>query len=62
VSDNMNNTVLSSLLRIITSVIMMLAVWQLFKLLIGTNKSPDYKAHNEGDNGNRKVIKCKVLE
>ena len=59
----MNNTLLSSLLRIVTSVFTLFVVWHLFKLLGKTNKLPNYEAQNEGGHSHRrKAVECKVLE
>ena len=61
-STDTNNTVLSSLLRIITGVFSMFVVWHLFKLLGKTSRLPDYETQNEGDHSRKKAVKCKVLE
>ncbi len=61
-STDTNNTVLSSLLRIITGVFTMFVVWHLFKLLGKTSRLPDYETQNEGDHSRKKAVKCKVLE
>jgi len=60
-STDTNNTVLSSLLGIITSIFTMFIVWHLFKLLGKTSRLLDYEAQNEGDHSHRKVVECKVL-
>ena len=61
-STDTNNTVLSSLLRIITGVFTLFVVWHLFKLLGKTRRLPDYEAQNEGGHSYRKAVECKVLE
>ena len=61
-STDTNKTVLTSLLRVITSVFTLFVVWHLFKFLGKTSRLPDYEAQNEGDHSRRKAVKCKVLE
>lgn len=61
-STDTNKTVLTSLLRIITSFFTLFVVWHLFKLLGKTSRLTDYEAQNEVDHSRRKAVKCKVLE
>ncbi len=61
-STDMNKTVLTNLLRIITSVSTLFVVWHLFKLLGKKSRLTDYEAQNEVDHSRRKEVKCKVLD